>query len=356
MAQSRLEAFFLREWAHASAWQIVLQPLSWGYAFATMVRRALYRLGVLHRRRVGVPVIVVGNVSVGGTGKTPVVIALCLWLKRRGFKPGVVSRGYVRGAAKTLDGTLVRRNPAQPAADAECDEADLIAGRTGVTVSIHRDRVVAAQRLLASDPSINIIVCDDGLQHYALERDLEIAVVDGSRGFGNGALLPAGPLREPVWRLFEADAVVVNGSGRRFKQAMPEMFAITLGNERFVPVRGGAEVGIEAFREQAAQKRIHALAGIGNPGRFFSQVHRMGLVTRDHVFDDHHVYSKHDIALPDADIVLMTEKDAVKCRSFADARHWFMRVDAMMPDAFFAKVAKRLEEKRKDHGHRPKTA
>jgi len=345
----RLEAFFTREWQRNSAWQILLRPLSWLFGLVAGSRRALFRAGVLKIHRLRVPVIVIGNICVGGTGKTPLVMAVVKWLQEQGYRPGIVSRGYGSIAEASEQSHEVQAF--EDAATAKYgDEPVMLVQRLACPMFVGADRARAAASLLAAHPEVNVVVGDDGLQHYALHRDVEIALVDGSRGFGNGALLPAGPLREPVARLFHLSAVVANGTGRRFKQAMPSLLSMTLGDERFVPLASGKELDLEAFRAFAEGKSLHLLAGTGNPQRFFSHLHRHGFVTQDHPLDDHHSYRREDIDYPG--IVLMTEKDAVKCRQWADERHWYMRVDAQLPANFYTLLQARLNDWKAAAGRR----
>ena len=337
----RLEAFFTREWQRNSPWQILLRPISWLFGLVAGLRRAMFRAGLLKIQHLKVPVVVVGNICVGGTGKTPLVMAVVHWLQEHGYRPGIVSRGYGSLAEKTGQSHEVATSDDAAAAKFG-DEPVMLVLRLGCPMFVGADRARAATSLLAAHPEVNVIVSDDGLQHYAMHRDVEIALVDGSRGFGNGALLPAGPLREPVRRLFRVSAVVANGTGRRFKQAMPSLLGMTLGNERFVPMAGGEELDLETFRAFVEGKSLHLLAGTGNPQRFFSHLHRHGFVTSDHPLDDHHRFRREDIEYPG--IVLMTEKDAVKCRQWADQRHWFMRVDAQLPVNFYTLLHARLAD------------
>lgn len=341
--RARLETWLTREWQRNSPWQILLRPLSWLFALLAALRRISFHSGLRRSTRIDVPVIIVGNITVGGSGKTPLVIALVEMLRERGYRPGVVSRGYgsLQGATK-VDTALQVDADAPEATTNFGDEPVLLARRLQCPVFIGRDRVAAARALRQRHAEVDVIVSDDGLQHYALARDIEIAVLDGTHGVGNGALLPAGPLREPVSRLKTVDAVAVYGSGRRFGGRMLPTFAISLGAERFINLHSGQQLGIVEFVAAAAEKRIHALAGIATPQRFFSHLQRLGLHTSNHPFADHHRFSAGDLALPATDLLLMTEKDAVKCASFADARCWYLRVDAELPAAFYELIVQRL--------------
>ena len=277
------------------AW--LLLPLSYLFCTVAVLRRYLYRVRVLRGYGVPVPVIIVGNISVGGTGKTPLLIALCELLARHGYRPGVVSRGY--GAAVAGEHLLTADDDAVACGD----EPVLIRQRTGCPVAIGRDRVSAARSLLAAN-DCGVILSDDGLQHYRLQRDIEIAVVDVQRKFGNGLCLPAGPLREPRSRLNTVDMVVYHGdAGDRYR--------FSLQAEAAVNIDTGDCRALDAF----TSAEVHGVAGIGYPERFFNQLSAAGLNVIAHAFPDHHVYSHRDIEFGDGKPVLMTEKDAVKCRS-----------------------------------------
>ena len=281
------------------------------------MRRTLYRAGVLPSYRVPVPVIVVGNITAGGTGKTPLVLWVCDFLREHGYSPGIVSRGY-GGRGLTM---AVRESSAPAVAG---DEPVLLAQRSRCPIWIGRDRVAAARALIAVNPGCNVIVTDDGLQHYRLRRDFEIAVIDGSRGTGNGLPLPSGPLRESTGRLADVDAVVVTGDGF-LPAASPATFAMVLEGKEFRNLLN------PAFRQEAGAfhgMRVHAIAGTGNPARFFDHLQRLGLSFAAHAFPDHHTYSQGDLAFGDADAIIMTEKDAIKCLRFARETHWVLPVDA----------------------------
>jgi tetraacyldisaccharide 4'-kinase len=222
----------------------------------------------------------------------------------------------------------------------------VIARRSRVPVYISPDRPAAARALLEAHPEVNVLVSDDGLQHYALARDIELAVVDGERGFGNGLPLPSGPLREPVSRLKEVDAVVVNGG---WSDTVPaaRQFAMTLGRERFASLSGSEELSPQEFALATRGRSVVAMAGIGNPERFFEHLSRLGVAARRIAFADHHHYQPADLKLPGAEVIVMTEKDAVKCAAFADSRMWLMRVDAILPPDFDDFLVTRLAQPRR---------
>jgi tetraacyldisaccharide 4'-kinase len=312
-----------------------LLPLSWLYRAVAGVRRALYRSGLLRAVSLPVPVVVVGNITAGGTGKTPLVAWLVGALRDRGLHPGIVSRGH-GGANATPRAVQVGDDPRV------AGDEPLLLARTGSPVWIGRDRVAAARALLVSDPGIDVIVSDDGLQHYRLSRVAEILVVDGQRGFGNGALLPAGPLREPAARANSVDAVVVNGAqsgaGAVLETKVP-VFAMRLVGERFVSlVETTKAVGVAAFRGQ----RVHAVAGIGNPERFFGSLRALGLDPVCHAFPDHYAYTAQDLALPEAGVILMTDKDAIKCQALADARMWTLPVQADVAPGLIERILEKM--------------
>jgi tetraacyldisaccharide 4'-kinase len=310
-----------RHWQRVTFLSALLYPL--GLLFRTIValRRAAYRSSLLTSHRLGVPVIVVGNITVGGTGKTPLVLWLAEFLLGRGFHPGIVSRGY--GSA---EGSPRRVTPASDPASVG-DEPVLLAQRSGCPVWVGTSRVAAGEALLRANAECDVLLSDDGLQHYALARDVEIAVVDGERGLGNGFMLPAGPLREPPSRLRTVDAVVVNGSAQSFATPTRGHSMKLEGRELRNLLNPDYVVGPAHFQRQ----RVHAIAGIGNPRRFFADLEALGLQFEPHVFPDHHAYAPADIAFRDAEAILMTEKDAVKCAAFAAETHWVLRVDAV-PD------------------------
>lgn len=316
-----------RRWyASGTAPPLLLRPLARLYGFISERRRARLQL---QASPLPVPVIIVGNISIGGTGKTPFTIWLIERLREWGWTPGVVSRGY---------GGTPPRYPhfVAPEGDARfCgDEPLLIAQRTGCPVAIDPDRVAATEMLLR-EHAVDIIVSDDGLQHYRLARDLEISLVDGRRGLGNGALLPAGPLREPPSRLDEVNLVVINGDGWQY----PEALRMQLVAAPLRRVQGGASSALESWRG----RRAHAVAGIGDPARFFATLSAAGIDVEPHQFADHHSYAAGDLAFADNIDVIMTEKDAVKCIAFADARMWALPVAATLGERDTERVRECIE-------------
>lgn len=311
-------------WYERSGWLALLAPLSWLYGAVANRRRLSYLTGARTPWRADVPVIVVGNITAGGTGKTPFVIWLAAALVEMGFRPGIVSRGH--GGSET-------RNPVavQPDSIAEevGDEPPLLAARTGLPVVVCQDRVKAVQHLL-ENTDCNLVIADDGLQHYALARDVEIAVVDGHRGLGNERLLPAGPLREPPSRLDEVDWVVSSGrpAGLEIGPAESE-FLLTVKPVRFVPVAGRAEP-IPAGEFAARQQNVHAVAGIGNPGRFVQTLKELGLNPLLTAYPDHHAYEGKEVVFDNDWPVVCTEKDATKLRLLSDlpGNLYYLEIDS----------------------------
>lgn len=299
-------------------------PLALLYGLLTGLRRVLYRWGVLRSVRLPVPVVVIGNLTAGGTGKTPVTIAIAESLRRRGYTPGVVSRGY-GGSQK--EHALLDDSP-DPAVVG--DEPCLIRA-SGVAVAVGRDRPTTAKLLIAA--GCDVVIADDGLQHYALARDVEICVIDGVRRFGNGRLLPAGPLREPLSRLEQMDFRICNGGA-----VAPGDTPMQLQGGQVSALVDGQSKPIADFTGQD----VHAVAAIGHPQRFFASLRSQGLQVIEHPFPDHHAFVPADLAFNDDRPVLMTEKDAVKCRLFAQPHWWAVPVRAVLPQAFFDELEGRL--------------
>jgi tetraacyldisaccharide 4'-kinase len=326
-----------RYWFDGSAPPAWARALSALYAGAIALRRGLYRRGLKRSAHPGVPVLIVGNLIAGGSGKTPLTIAVVERLRAAGWTPGVASRGYGRRDAGTARWVDADTDPALGG-----DEPVLIAHRTGAKVRVDRDRVAAARALVAA--GCDVVVCDDGLQHYRLARDIEIEVIDGARRYGNGRLLPAGPLREPAARLATVDAVVFHGAPLTTMDIGGPRFAMTLEGREFRNILNPPHtVTPEALRG----KRVHAVAGIGNPQRFFDHLRGLGLDFTAHPYPDHHAFAASDIEFAGAEAVLMTEKDAVKCIRHADERHWALRVDAQVEPALGDFVLRKLGAWRK---------
>ncbi len=323
--------FLVDAWYARARWPMLLYPAGLLFAWLARRRRAAFLSGRRQIYRAPVPVIVVGNISVGGTGKTPLVIALARALRDAGYRPGIVSRGH---------GARARGFPLVVRADHEArevgDEPLLLARSSGCPVVIDPDRP-AAVRLLLSQFDCNVVLSDDGLQHYAMARDIEIAVIDGARGLGNGLPLPAGPLREPPSRLAQVDFVVSNGEPRG--PGIPQG-ATVMGLEP----RQLHNMVSEALRPlgDVAGRQVHAVAGIGNPERFFATLGQLGFAIIAHAFADHHDFTPEDLRFDDDLDIVMTEKDAVKCQPFASARCWVLKVEASLPQVFLDSLMERL--------------
>ncbi|MEI7614120.1 MAG: tetraacyldisaccharide 4'-kinase [Betaproteobacteria bacterium] len=300
-----------------------LLPLSWLFLLLSGVRRGLYRLGVLKSFRLPVPVVVVGNLTVGGSGKTPLVLWLVARLREQGWRPGIISRGY-GGSADGVQCATADSRSAEVG-----DEPLLLARRSGVPVFVGHDRVAAGQALLAAHPECNLIVSDDGLQHYRLQRSAEIAVFD-ARAAGNGQLLPAGPLRESLKRLHSVMAVVFNSTPseqvRNFCCPAP-VFSMRLAGECFQRLGDPKQT---STADELRGKRLFAVAGIGDPARFFAQLTSLGLEFEARPFPDHHAYAAADLAFAHDGVVLMTEKDAVKCAGLVLSEAWVLPVRAQI--------------------------
>lgn len=307
-----------------------LMPLSLVFMDVVKLRRWMYKKGYKPVEKLAVPVVVVGNITVGGTGKTPLVIYLVETLKAQGFKPGVISRGY---------GGTSEQWPMQVSETSDAaiigDEPLLIAQQAKCPVVVGPLRVDSGKLLLAHE-DCNVIISDDGLQHYALHRDIEIIVIDGERRFGNNFCLPSGPLREPQERIQEADFVICNGGEAEENEILMELegqYAVNMQTQMRKP--------LTEFRGS----RCYALAGIGNPQRFFNLLSEFELDCQIKSFPDHYVYQKKDIDYKGVDAIFMTEKDAVKCRSFASERHWFVPIQAKLDNDFIVRLIEKLPNK-----------
>ncbi len=334
------QGVWVRAWYGNARWVRLLAPLSWIFRLAAERRRMKFVTGMKAPWRASVPVIVVGNLTVGGTGKTPLVIHLVRWLMERGFRPGVVSRGYGGG------GVYPMQVDSSTAASEAGDEAPLIARRTRAPVVVDPDRVAAVRQLL-DRYDCDVVIADDGLQHYALARDLEIVVLDGDRGIGNGRCLPAGPLREPKERLESVDLVIANG---RATGLVSREFVMTDRATALVAVVGGERRPVEAF----ARCAVHAAAGIGNPARFFDRLSQLEMEPIVHPFPDHQVFKPSDLAFGDQLPVVVTEKDAVKLVALdpqlLPAQLWYLEMEVALPADGSAALAAALDA----HGIRPR--
>jgi tetraacyldisaccharide 4'-kinase len=323
----------VRHWYRRGPLAWLLWPASLAFGALVLARRLLYAVRLLPGAHPGLPVIVVGNLTVGGSGKTPLVIWIAELLKKHGWSPAIVSRGYGGRARAPRAATVADE------AEVVGDEPIVLARRSGCPVWIGADRRAVIAALRGPHPEVDVLVLDDGLQHYGLRRDLEIAVVD-SRGFGNGFLLPAGPLREPARRLASVDAVVSHGApvpGYAMKLEGETVHRMTDARERRP---------VQSFRGQ----KVHAVAGIGNPNRFFLHLTRLGVRVVPHPFPDHHPLLPEELEFGDEAPVMMTEKDAVKLRRYGRANWWVLPVTAQLDPAFGDWLLKEL------HGRRSKAA
>jgi len=311
-----------RYWYHSKINLFV--PFSWLFAAIVAIRRFCYSKGWLRVERVAAPVIVVGNITVGGTGKTPFVIWLANWLREQGYRPGIVSRGMGSQSTHQMPHQVRLDNTT----DQVGDEALLIVRQTNCPMMICKNRVAAARELLAQT-DCNIIISDDGLQHYALARDFEIAIIDGDRRFGNGWLLPAGPLRESTSRLDDVDMVVVNGGTSTELSMRLELAEIVNLACHSAQLLAQDPVPLTAPYKGAI---VHGVAGIGNPDRFFQTLRRAGYTVIPHAFPDHYRFEEKDLAFNDDLPVIMTAKDAVKCEGFAKANWWCANVSTKIDE------------------------
>lgn len=331
MNKARIARWLEDQWyqeMYISPW---FTPLSMFYVDAVRLRRWLYHSGILKKHHFPLPVIVVGNLTVGGTGKTPLVVWLVEWLRQQGYHPGVISRGYAGKSTTAPQWVSVDSDASQVG-----DEAVLLARRCACPLVVHPDRPAAVRQLL-SQHRCDVIISDDGLQHYALARDIEIVVIDGQRRFGNGYCLPSGPLREPPERLKQVDFVVVNGGDELRENEIP----MYCRGHQLINLLSGEGKALNDF----AGQHCRALAGIGNPQRFFSDLARAGLHCETLAFPDHHAFTADDLRFADDKPLLMTEKDAVKCARFAQAHHWYLPIAAELPESFSQSLLTLLKEK-----------
>ena len=324
----QIEQFILRGWYQGAWWIILLAPLGWLTAFVARRRYRKYQAERDSSFIPPVPVVVVGNITVGGTGKTPFVAALVAQLKQQGLTPGIISRGY---------GSQAEQYPRLVTADDDAaesgDEPLMLARMTGAPVVIDPNRLQGLRYLLQHHPC-DVVISDDGLQHYALPRDLEIVVLDGERQLGNGRCLPAGPLREPAERLQQVDWCVMNGSAQGWTHVPVQKMTLCAGD--MVALQTGQQRPPDELLERYGT--AHAVAGIGNPERFFKGLEQSGWTIIRHPFPDHHAYRPSDLAFGDDLPVIMTEKDAVKCHRFPPSdelkNSWYLPVEAEFEAGF----------------------
>lgn len=337
-----MTSWLQKQWTTYTFWHFLLLPISWLFLILVFIRKFFYQIGLLRSQNLSVPVIVIGNINIGGTGKTPLVIWLSKQLQMAGYKPGIISRGY-GGSTQQVQEVFANSNPKEVG-----DEPVLLAMRTACPVFVNANRIEAGKALRQAHPECDVIISDDGLQHYALQRDIEIVVLDGTKGVGNGALLPAGPLRERISKLAHVDAIVINGE---LLKALPNSavatFEMELESSYFYNLLNPNKVSNSlAF----ANQKVLAIAGIGNPERFFKQLQRMGLHFTSRAFLDHHAFRATDFASEAADIILMTEKDAVKCKAFAQTNFWVLPVNAVIKSDLMAIILNKLKKPRPSNG------
>lgn len=314
--QHKLTQLWYRDSLHAIGY--LLLPFSLLFGWIVSCRRALYKAGIFKSQSFNAPVIVIGNITVGGTGKTPFVIWLATLLQKHGFKPGIVSRG-VGGETHQSPQVITENESASKVGD----EALLMQKRANCPVIVCKNRSLAVNALI-NEFHCDIIISDDGLQHYAMQRDIEIAILDGDRRLGNFYLLPAGPLREPIERLSEVDFIVTNG------EAINDEVLMQLEPSELVSFNQLSSESLTHWKG----KTVHAIAGIGNPDRFFKTLQAAGITVIPHAFPDHYLYQARDLEFNDELPILMTEKDAVKCFSFAKTNMWYLPVCAVLPTSF----------------------
>ena len=328
MFKDKLSDYLNQAWYSRTGLTTALTPLSWLFKSISKARHYAYRANILKSTKLELPVIVVGNLTVGGTGKTPLVIWIANFLSEQGYKPGIVSRGYT-GQAQSW--------PQQVRPDADPviigDEAVVVSRRTNCPMAVGPDRADDGLALIQHN-DIDVIISDDGLQHYALQRNIEIVVIDGLRRFGNGLCLPAGPLREPPSRLKNVDLIVSSGVSRQGEYTMKLESSIAIN------LLSGEEKALS----ELVDKTLFAMAGIGNPNKFFNSLRSKGLRLESRSFPDHYYFKANDLDFAGDDMLFMTEKDAVKCQRFAKSNWWYVPVDARLDDEFGEKILTLIKE------------
>jgi tetraacyldisaccharide 4'-kinase len=333
---SRLQQWLETIWYRGGKGAFLLMPLSALYCTANRLQRWIQSR---YLTTLACPVIVVGNITLGGTGKTPLAIYIVKLLQKQGYKPAIITRGYGGKSSHWPQSVTPHSDPQQVG-----DEAVLMARRTGVPVYAGANRLASIKALLAQH-DCDVIVSDDGLQHYKLPRDIAIAVVDAGRGLGNGYCLPAGPLREKKQRLDECDFILVNGKGSFEKNTPNQSFSFYLKGDSLIGLQSQKEQALDLFVNQT----VHAVTGIGNPARFYKTLGQGGLSLVKHSFPDHHDFKPGDLQFADDHPIVMTEKDAVKCMQLAidealAQRCWYLPVTAKLDDRFDTQLLQRLEK------------
>jgi tetraacyldisaccharide 4'-kinase len=324
---TKLQQWLERVWYKNGKGRFLLMPLSALYCAANAYQRKK-QLKTLEQNppNIKLPIIVVGNITVGGTGKTPVTLHIVQLLKNAGYKPAIITRGY-GGKAKSWPQKVIADSDAELVGD----EAVLMATRTSVPVYAGANRLESIQRIQA-DTDCDVIVSDDGMQHYKMPRDIQIAVVDGERGFGNEYCIPAGPLREKLSRLDSCDLVVLNGENKTQNTLLNQPYTMSLSGNTLVNLVTAKQRPLTGF----SQHKAEAVTGIGNPQRFYSTLENAGLAVNQHSFPDHHAFTKNDLLFADDSKVIMTEKDAVKCKNLVgdQTHYWYLPISAVLPQDF----------------------
>lgn len=347
---SKLQQWLEQIWYQKGKGYWLLMPLSVLYcAVNTYQRNTQFKALGKHPPHINVPIIVVGNITVGGTGKTPVTVHIVNMLKKMGYKPAIITRGY-GGKAQIWPQRVFSDSDAKMVGD----EAVLMAIRTGVAVYAGANRVESIQ-LLQKETDCDVIVSDDGMQHYKMPRDIQVAVIDGERGFGNEYCIPAGPLREKLNRLDSCDLLVLNGVAKTEHDRLQEAYTMSLSGDTIANL-----ANLDKAKESSTQvllrlselssisvKRVHAVTGIGNPNRFYTTLEKAGLTVHKHSFPDHHAFNKNDLLFDDNEKVIMTEKDAVKCRHLIAEKtnYWYLPISAVLPKEFDDKLLSLLKAK-----------
>ncbi len=333
MLRALLEKKLPAIWYDNAAGAALLSPLELLYTVYVRRVRQRYLHGKKQSYRSPVPVVVVGNLVVGGAGKTPLVLAICQRLQQQGMQPGILSRGY-KASTEAFPRVVLSSDDATEVGD----EPLLMAQRSGAMVCIDPQRARGA-RWLVEQGGCDVVLCDDGLQHYALTRDVEVVVIDAQRQLGNRRCLPAGPLREPAERLKSVDFVVYNGAAGTHGDAA---FAMQLKPSVLVRLHDSKTINVSELEDLTSAGAVHALTGIGNPTRFFTSLRDLGFDIIEHAFGDHHPFNAEDLNFGDQRIIIMTEKDAVKCRAFAPAQAWYLPVDAQLEENFYSALLAKI--------------
>ena len=333
---SSISEFVTKSWYQGAFWLYLLWPLNLIYGAVTFLRKYFYRFQFIKSYRANIPVVVVGNITLGGTGKSPLVAHLVESLKDMGFKPGVVSRGY--GAS--ISSEEVREVLSNSHVSEVGDEPLMLKLRVDCPIFVSPTRALAVQAL--ESQGCDVVITDDGLQHYALNRDIEICVFDSERKWGNGCLLPMGPMREPLSRVTATDFVVMNGADwSAHKQPKEAAFRMDLEADNLRSLNDERAMPLSKLKG----KEVNAIAGIGNPERFFNTLRMQGLSVASHGFTDHHAYTQSDVSFNDDRPLIMTEKDAVKCREFNLSEAWYLPVSAKLSGDLATQIVTALKSK-----------